>query len=172
MVMRINGKAIIYKVVLTLLMLCFVYYGFCFEDIDQDRMDDTWEEQYNLDLSIDDSDANPDGDSLTNLEEFFAKTDPGSFNASLSDSELINLIQGTAALFFIEKGKGPYGLFPDHIDLAGIQPDSDYYSIAGIGFGLMALAIADDNDWIAHADAYNRIETILERFHELQGEPD
>ncbi|MGA1820675.1 MAG: helix-turn-helix domain-containing protein [Thermoplasmatota archaeon] len=46
-------------------------------DQDEDGMDDTWEEQYNLNSS-DPSDANldPDQDQLTNREEYWNSTDP------------------------------------------------------------------------------------------------
>ncbi|MEM1144225.1 MAG: Ig-like domain-containing protein [Pseudomonadota bacterium] len=45
-------------------------------DSDGDGMSDAFEEQFGLNPAIDDSGADPDGDGLTNLQEFNANTDP------------------------------------------------------------------------------------------------
>ncbi|MGA1793123.1 MAG: helix-turn-helix domain-containing protein [Thermoplasmatota archaeon] len=70
--------------VLALLLLAFFSFtisdpvlGQDTNDQDEDGMDDTWEEQYNLNSS-DPSDANldPDQDQLSNREEYWNSTDP------------------------------------------------------------------------------------------------
>ncbi|MGI9239577.1 MAG: hypothetical protein ACR2RV_02180, partial [Verrucomicrobiales bacterium] len=45
-------------------------------DDDQDGMDDAWETAHQLDPAIDDSNADPDDDDSTNLEEFALRSDP------------------------------------------------------------------------------------------------
>lgn len=45
-------------------------------DTDGDGMDDNWESAHGLIVGIDDSQDDPDGDGLTNLQEFLGNTDP------------------------------------------------------------------------------------------------
>jgi hypothetical protein len=46
------------------------------QDNDHDAMDDAWEEASGLDPTVDDSALDPDGDGLTNLDEYLLDTDP------------------------------------------------------------------------------------------------
>jgi hypothetical protein len=46
-------------------------------DTDSDGMHDSWETTYGLDPSVDDANDNPDGDGLTNLQEYQQGYDPG-----------------------------------------------------------------------------------------------
>ncbi len=55
----------------------FEYY----EDLDDDGMYDGWESEYGVDPSRDDAAEDPDGDHLTNLEEFGIGTIPTSFDS-------------------------------------------------------------------------------------------
>jgi parallel beta-helix repeat protein len=47
-----------------------------FIDDDSDDMSDDWEAEHSLNTSIDDGSLDPDNDGLSNLEEFWANTDP------------------------------------------------------------------------------------------------
>ena len=51
------------------------------KDSEGDQMEDGWEVTYGLDPLFDDSQENPDGDAYTNLEEYYAGSDPNAFNA-------------------------------------------------------------------------------------------
>lgn len=50
--------------------------GLALLDSDNDGMPDHWEERYSLDVEVDDSAKDKDGDGYTNIEEFLNKTDP------------------------------------------------------------------------------------------------
>jgi hypothetical protein len=52
------------------------------EDLDHDGMDDLWEYQNGLDITLDDSMMDADNDSYTNLEEFEGGTDPADDSSS------------------------------------------------------------------------------------------
>jgi alpha-tubulin suppressor-like RCC1 family protein len=49
-------------------------------DLDGDSMHDEWELKYYLDITIDDSSLDPDGDGLTHLQEFNEGTNPWAFD--------------------------------------------------------------------------------------------
>ncbi|MGC6509094.1 MAG: carboxypeptidase regulatory-like domain-containing protein [Myxococcota bacterium] len=50
-------------------------------DLDWDAMGDAWEERHGLDTAFDDSGEDPDGDGISNLEEYWYNTDPMESNA-------------------------------------------------------------------------------------------
>ncbi len=55
-------------------------------DFDNDGMPDWWEIKYNLNPLIDDSNENPDGDNMTNIEEYNAGTNPHEFDFMIVDA--------------------------------------------------------------------------------------
>jgi len=56
----------------------------CTHDLDCDGIDDAWELENGLNTDFDDSLSDPDGDGLTNLEEYRANSDPNSEGSSSS----------------------------------------------------------------------------------------
>jgi parallel beta-helix repeat protein len=63
-------------------------------DEDNDTMPDVWENLLGLDTEIDDSDLDPDLDTITNVQEYFNRTHPfdeDTENDGLSDGEEINI---------------------------------------------------------------------------------
>ncbi|MCD6383498.1 MAG: hypothetical protein J7L88_03450 [Thermoplasmata archaeon] len=56
-------------------------------DRDGDGMDDEWEEKYGLNTSRDDSMEDPDGDGVTNIQEYKDGTNPFDPNANSKDVE-------------------------------------------------------------------------------------
>jgi len=53
-------------------------------DSDGDGMPDWWEAQNGLDLTVNDADLDPDGDGMSNAQEFVARTDPRDFASRLN----------------------------------------------------------------------------------------
>jgi|GEM_PF-4343002 hypothetical protein len=65
-----------------------------FIDADNDGIDDTYENVYGLNISLNDRDLDPDGDGLSNIEEFLYNTfadDPDSDEDNVSDGDEIKL---------------------------------------------------------------------------------
>lgn len=64
-----------------------------FADVDGDEMPDSWEQEFGLDPGLDDSALDPDGDGVSNLEEWLAGTAPDSFGGP-SQPLLLNPVDG------------------------------------------------------------------------------
>ncbi|ACL06001.1 hypothetical protein Dalk_4321 [Desulfatibacillum aliphaticivorans] len=81
------------------------------KDSEGDLMEDGWEVTYGLDPMYDDSQENPDGDSLTNLEEFLSGTDPTVYTAPWpGDTDQDGVLTLKDALFCLQVQAGARGV--------------------------------------------------------------
>jgi len=142
-------------------------------DSDKDLQPDQWELSWGLNPDDPaDADFDPDGDRLTNRDEFFSGTNPAVYTAAadITENQLLNLFAGKAFLYFWEQSR-PYYYFT--ADKANYNNPSDYSnnfnSIATTGFGIMSYVIADSRGWVNHGAAYERIRALLSRAVALQG---
>ncbi|MEM4267618.1 MAG: hypothetical protein QXK37_02195 [Candidatus Woesearchaeota archaeon] len=94
---------------------CMVYEnGQNLPDTDCDQMPDYWEEQYGLNVNLNDADEDPDGDGITNLQEYLNGTDPTQLDSSGSDFWLwvllivavCTILGGGGYLTYVEYKKG------------------------------------------------------------------
>jgi|GEM_PF-3013073 len=139
-------------------------------DTDNDLMPDAWEQQWGFNPQ-DPLDANqdPDGDKLSNRDEYFLGTNPTVYTSvnTLSDRQVLNVFKSKAFAYFWLESRVPYYLTPDNTLYSGGTP-SAFHSIATTGFGLMSVAMADERGWISHQAAYERIRGVLSRLVALQ----
>jgi hypothetical protein len=92
-----------------------------------------------------------------------------SVKTPLSDTELLDLIERKAFLFFQEEYNPETGLIADHAPEEG--PNTSPCSVASIGFGLTAICIADERGWMPHDQARERVlKTLRTMLHEVQTE--
>lgn len=81
---------------------------------------------------------------------------------SSRDDAFLNELEFRSAQFFLRESDPVTGLVPDHAPAASNdQRRIDACSVAGGGFGLAALCIADARRWIPHTDAVARVRTAL-----------
>src|SRR3989338_2614749 len=160
--------SVIFSLFFLLLCLFNSPNAYCFTDTDGDLLPDSWEQQY---PTAADPASDPDGDRLANLDEFHANTNPLQSTPAntLTETQLLKLFQGKTFLFFWEQTSGaPYYFAHDNSDYNGGGGSENFNSNAGIGFSFVSYVIADQNDWVSHAEAYNRIRAALARLVELQ----
>ncbi len=158
-----------------LILLVYLFFGggkilWAFVDTDGDILPDSWENQYFGSPTAADPDADPDGDGLTNLDEWFAGTHPLEFSTAgtLTERQILKLFQGKSFLYFWEASRPPYYFTHDGADYDGGGFSENHNSIAAIGFSFVAYVIAGHNDWVRREDAYHRIRIALTRLVELQ----
>lgn len=79
---------------------------------------------------------------------------------SKSDEAFLDDLERRSCEFFLRESSPANGLVPDRVNTnGGMRQDS--CSIAGGGFLLSALCIADSRGWVPHAEAKERVRTIL-----------
>lgn len=83
-------------------------------DLDEDGMLDAWEVEQQLDVSVDDSADDPDGDGATNLEEYLADTD-----ARNPDTDDDGLMDGVESKTGIWRSVADTGTHPRKLDSDG-----------------------------------------------------
>lgn len=82
-----------------------------------------------------------------------------------SDADFLDLLEQRAFRYFWEYTDPTTGLVRDR------ATNPEVSSIAATGFGLTALCIAKERGWITHQDAYNRVLTTLNSFHDDPADP-
>lgn len=142
------------------------------EDADGDLIPDVWEQTHGLNSSDPtDAEVDSDGDRLTSRDEYYAGTDPRTFNAaaSMSERQILDLFKGKAFLYFWEQSRAPHHFTPDnaHFD-DRTHFSNNFNSIATTGFALMSNIIADELGWMNHQAVYERVRTTLARAVALQ----
>lgn len=81
-----------------------------------------------------------------------------------ADEAFLNDLEARSVSFFWSETNPNTGLVPDGSSASGGNPSSAS-SIASVGFGLSALAIADERGFLTHAEAYTRVLTTLNFLH-------
>ena len=85
--------------------------------------------------------------------------------AKLTDDEFLELLEHLAFQYFWNEANPANGLIKDRAN--NFEDDSyDVSSIAAVGFGLTALCIGKENEWISYDAALERVETTLRFFYE------
>ncbi len=119
-----------------------------------------------------DDPTDADGDGFTNGEEQLMGTNPNVFDQNLGDIALLTLLQKRAFDYFWLESKPPNYFAPDRGNFNQVGLGSNAKSIAATGFSLTSMAIADNNGWVDHVEAYNRVKAILSRLRQMQQSTD
>jgi hypothetical protein len=81
--------------------------------------------------------------------------------STLSDTELLDLVQRQTFLYFWDGAHPVSGLARDRIGLLS-DPKDDVVAIGGSGFGVIAIIVATERGWITRNDASARIALMLD----------
>jgi hypothetical protein len=93
--------------------------------------------------------------------------------AKLSDEQLLDLVQRRTFQYFWDGAEPTSGLSRERIHLDGVYPSNDRNVVTsgGTGFGLMAILVAIEREFISREDGSNRLAKMLrsltnaDRFH-------
>ena len=88
---------------------------------------------------------------------------------ALTDEEFLDQLAQQSFLFFWHEANPENGLIKDRANNFH-QDNNDVSSIASVGFGLSALCIGVENEWVSYEDAYKRAETTLRFFSDMPNE--
>src|ERR1019366_8164058 len=94
------------------------------------------------------------------LELKASESSPASL-AAFPDDELLELVQRQTFRFFWEGSHPVSGLAPDSCP-ARKDHVADLVAIGGSGFGVMALIVAVERDWVTREAALDRLERMLD----------
>lgn len=94
-------------------------------------------------------------------------------NETLSDEQLLDLVQEQTFNYFWEGAEPNSGMAPERIHTDGDYPqnDQDIVTIGGTGFGLMAILVGVERGFITRGEALERYDKIVgflekaDRFH-------
>lgn len=80
---------------------------------------------------------------------------------ALTDAALLDLVQRQTFLYFWEGAHPASGLARDRINVLS-DPNDDYVAIGGSGFGVMAIIVATQREWITREEALARLALTLD----------
>lgn len=98
------------KTIFLVLFVLFIGLVTALKDFDKDGMPDSWEKKYNLKYDVDDANEDPDGDGVTNLQEYEQGTDPLVVDIKINifkmifgffGKNIVKILLGIAALIII-----------------------------------------------------------------------
>ncbi len=92
--------------------------------------------------------------------EYVENSSPSEVNTTLKDTELLDIVQKQTFNYFWEGAESNSGLACERIHLDGIYPQNDQHIVTtgGSGFGLMAILVGIERNWITRTQALERFE--------------
>ncbi|KXA92758.1 hypothetical protein AKJ65_07095 [candidate division MSBL1 archaeon SCGC-AAA259E19] len=81
------------------------------------------------------------------------------------EKEFLNKVERKAFEFFWNEADSSTGLIPD-------RTNSEVCSIASVGFGLSAVCIAEEREWVSYENAYEWVLRVLNSFYDDPEDPD
>lgn len=92
--------------------------------------------------------------------EYVENSSPSEVNTTLKDNELLDIVQKQTFNYFWEGAESNSGLACERIHLDGIYPQNDQHIVTtgGSGFGLMAILVGIERNWITRTQALERFE--------------